>query len=216
MNQTLFKVAATFLIVIIAQTARAQSKKADTSKKAKADSVYKALFNSRGKTLCLELLGAGIYYSINYDMRFARKQNGLGARAGVVYFKSQGEGETFAIPVLINYLIGKHSHYFETGVGALFYYHRNRYDEEFDSYRFESDIIKNPNIDLGDYYIKPNPYGAYLTGSVGYRYQPLKGGISFRLGTNIISKFSGRSVLWPYLSIGYALKNKAKLNNKTK
>ncbi|TWR23816.1 hypothetical protein FPZ42_18730 [Mucilaginibacter achroorhodeus] len=216
MNQTLFKIITAFIVVLISQTVYAQSIKTDTSSKAKADSVYKSLFNQRGKTLYLELLGAGVYYSLNYDIRFAGKQNGVGARAGVVYFKSQGEGETFAIPLLINYLIGKRSHYLEIGAGGLFFYHKNRYDNGFDSKRFANDVIKNPNINPADYYIEPNPYGVYLTGSAGYRYQPLKGGVSFRLGTNIISNFSERAVFWPYLSIGYALRNKAKLNNKTK
>ncbi len=37
----------------------------------------------RAKSVYIELCGNGIEFSANYDFRFAKKQDGFGARAGI-------------------------------------------------------------------------------------------------------------------------------------
>src|SRR6218665_2902340 len=78
------------------------------------------------KSVYGELGGPGIA-SINYDMRFQKKDNGLGFRVGIGGFSvrseySDGSSERlslFTVPLGLNYLIGNDGrHYFEVGAGA--------------------------------------------------------------------------------------------------
>lgn len=41
--------------------------------------------NQRAQSIYLELGGNGAGFSANYDVRFAKKQGGIGARAGIGY-----------------------------------------------------------------------------------------------------------------------------------
>lgn len=212
MYQTLSRLTLWLAIVLIAQTAAAQTTAiTDSTSKAKADSVYKSQFNRRGKSIYLESAGTGVAYSLNYDMRFAPKQNGWGARIGASYFKSSGVANTFTVPIMVNYLWGKHSHYLEAGAGAtLYYYEGSIYDNVFDKDRFEYDINNNNFHSTEDYYIKRDRYSAFFATAFGYRYQPLKGGFIFRAGVNTIVDSEFWVPLWPYISVGYSFKNKAK------
>lgn len=76
------------------------------------------------KAAYAEIGGPGLA-SVNYDMRFNKKNDGLGWRAGVGGFSiSDGFGDRasiFTIPVGINYLLGKdEKNYFEVGIGYTY------------------------------------------------------------------------------------------------
>lgn len=76
------------------------------------------------KAAYAEIGGPGLA-SVNYDMRFAKKNDGLGWRAGIGGFSiSDGYGDRVSIltlPVGINYLLGKDDkNYFEVGVGFTY------------------------------------------------------------------------------------------------
>ncbi len=67
----------------------------------------------------LEVGGAGIIYSVNYDGRFGKYENGFGFRAGIGGASVSGDGY-FAIPVQVNYLAGAKGQYLEVGGGFTF------------------------------------------------------------------------------------------------
>lgn len=114
----------------------------------------------------LELLGNGVLLSINYDRKLTDR---FSLRAGTGSWGSEGtswdgrEVETtmVTVPLLANYLGGSGNGRLELGAGVLFG-HRKRehtFGEPDDSYTFTS-----------------------LTGVVGYRYQPSRRGLMFRVG----------------------------------
>jgi hypothetical protein len=114
----------------------------------------------------LELLGNGGLLSINYDRKLSDR---FSLRAGAGSWGSEGTGwdgrevETTmtTFPLLANYLGGSGSGRLELGAGLLFG-HRNRessFGEPDVSYSFTS-----------------------LTGVIGYRYQPSRRGMMFRIG----------------------------------
>ncbi|WP_017257377.1 hypothetical protein [Pedobacter arcticus] len=65
-----------------------------------------------------QILGDGLFFSINYDTRFKTSNKGLGLRAGVgILFGA-------ALPVSINYLIGNSNKrsFLELGAGGTVYF----------------------------------------------------------------------------------------------
>ena len=163
----------------------------------KKDSLNK-LLNTRAKSIYLEAGGPGSFYSLNYDTRFKKKQNGLGARIGITYILVDNEN-SIAIPFALNYLFGKQKHYFELGAGATYFYD------------FKTDYSLLFNEEPPYISAKLSKFGSGVIGtfSAGYRYQPLKGGFTFRAGNSIIFK-KDFLPLWPYVSVGYTFKNKVK------
>ena len=76
------------------------------------------------KAAYAEIGGPGLA-SVNFDTRFAKKEDGLGGRIGIGGFSiSDGVGDhvgIVTIPVGLNYLIGKDKkNYFELGVGFTY------------------------------------------------------------------------------------------------
>ncbi|MBL0271378.1 MAG: hypothetical protein IPP99_22515 [Chitinophagaceae bacterium] len=67
----------------------------------------------------LEVGGPGIIYSVNYDGRFGKYENGFGFRAGIGGASVSGDGY-FAIPVQVNYLAGAKGQYLEVGAGFTY------------------------------------------------------------------------------------------------
>jgi hypothetical protein len=138
--------------------------------------------NGGAKSVYFELLGPSIA-GFNYDMRFSKKQDGLGGRVGFGGFKIDGEG-AFFIPVGINYLLGKDGkNYLELGTGVTFINSSNRND-------FNSNDTEVFNSSFGHL-------------CFGYRYQPTKGGFLFRAS---ISPIFGKNFFFPYyagISFGY-------------
>ena len=67
----------------------------------------------------LELGGSGIIYTLNFDTRFAKQENGLGFRIGIGGAGGDGDGY-FAIPAQLNYLLGENGKYLELGGGITY------------------------------------------------------------------------------------------------
>ena len=133
----------------------------------------------------LELLGNGIFYSVNYDTRFSKKKDGFGGRVGFGYIGVDGDHYS-SFPFLINYLKGKNGHYFEFGAGANYLVVDT-----------ENRINSSPSsIERWE--------GWSGTVSLGYRFQPSEGGFLFRAGLTPIFRKDEIRPFWPQVSIGYA------------
>ena len=63
--------------------------------------------------------GSGPILSANYDRRFGKKLNGAGFAVGLGYWRDFGI-DIFSIPVSINYLLGRKTHYLELAAGTTF------------------------------------------------------------------------------------------------
>jgi hypothetical protein len=139
--------------------------------------------NAQAKAVFVELGGPGLA-SINYDMRFKKKEDGLGGRIGFGGF-SLGEGtdkvSAIFVPIGVNYLLGRDKkNYFEIGGGVTPVFSSSQSDGETERFR--------------------STFGHL---SFGYRYQPENGGFFFR--ANIVPIF-GSGYFVPYyagLSFGY-------------
>lgn len=123
--------------------------------------------------------GSGIIYSLNFDSRFAKQENGLGFRIGAGGAGSDGTGY-FAIPAQLNYLLGENGKYLELGAGGTYI-----------------------NVD-GDDYIFDNTSSVVGNVVIGFRSQPFaKKGITWRVA---FTPFIGGGVgFTPYAgaSIGF-------------
>jgi len=78
----------------------------------------KTEFDGVKNTFYIELLGNGLLFSANYDVRLA---NRFGVRAGAGYVGSTtGDGGVLTVPVTGNILLGKNGKYFEVGAGLTY------------------------------------------------------------------------------------------------
>ncbi|TWR27453.1 hypothetical protein FPZ43_13320 [Mucilaginibacter pallidiroseus] len=169
---------------------------ANAQKLTEQDSIKNLYNTKRAENFYFELLGPGAVYSVNYDWRFAKKQSGWGARAGISYYHS-GSEKIFTVPLVLNYLAGKRGKYFEVG-GGLTFYNANTNDVFFEQ---DYDVV---NIYGNFYYTNPrSKTGIYGTLNFGYRYQPADGGFNFRAGNSPIITGHEFYPFWPYISFGY-------------
>jgi hypothetical protein len=129
------------------------------------------------KSVFAEIGGPGLA-SFNYDMRFNKKEDGLGFRVGVGGLGIDGETIMF-FPVGLNYLLGKDGkNYFEIGGGATLVSAKSSVDDD----AFTSTF-------------------GHL--NFGYRLQPKNGGFTFRAAINPVF---GNGFFFPYyagVSFGY-------------
>jgi hypothetical protein len=123
-----------------------------------ADSTDASQIQAKG--YYLEVGGAGLAISANYDSRFGKERNGWGYRIGVGGFVSGGN-KVVTVPFQVNYLIGEHSSMFEFGAGTTF--------------------LNSTGDSKGKTWAFDKITGFVATGSIGYRYQPEHKGINFRL-----------------------------------
>lgn len=123
----------------------------------------------------VELLGNGLFYTVNLDHRFTERVAG---RVGLAAFGGA------AVPVMASYLAGDGNHHLEAGAGALFVYIPDTTDVDAELEDIEGTAV------LG-------------TATLGYRYQPRGGGFVFRAGFTPI--FGAGGVLpWAGISFGFA------------
>ncbi len=136
---------------------------------------------TKARSVFIEYGGPSTHLSINFDTRFKEKRNGWGLRVGAGYLPNDSERQ-FSLPIQINYLLGRKRHLFETGAGATYFY---------------------TNI-AGSYWgVNSNEGGSvFATLSAGYRYQPLKRGITARAGANALAGYF-LPIIIPHVSIGY-------------
>nr|WP_294795437.1 hypothetical protein [uncultured Mucilaginibacter sp.] len=186
---------------------------ADSASKAKTDSLkIDSLKKIRAENIFIEAGGAGWWFTLNYDTRFNKRRSGLGLRIGAGYFEHTFVSpfpsdlyynppnlkKYFTLPVQLNYLLGKKSHFAEFGVGTTF--------TMFNGGRGSSNNLF-PISKQG------NQYKFVNTVTAGYRYQPLKGGFNFRLNADI---FYSAIFFVPHagIGVGYTFKGKrAKLKS---
>jgi hypothetical protein len=131
-------------------------------------------------SIYLELLGNGVFYSINYDREF---NDYLGMRVGLSYLPGVSTAfstteDIIMIPVMINTFIGNGNSKFELGAGIVYegFTHSTIFGSS------DSQII--------------------ITTTIGYRYQQKAGGLIFRIGfTPLITE---RGYILPFggISIG--------------
>lgn len=126
-----------------------------------------------------QLGGSAPIMSANYDRRFGKRLNGAGFAAGIGYWRDFGVN-IFSVPVSINYLIGRKSHYLELAAGTTFV------SAEVDWFDSEDETAS----------------GFIHHINMGYRYQPASGGFFFRGGISPLFAGSDYATSF-YLGFGY-------------
>jgi hypothetical protein len=102
-----------------------------------------------------ELAGNALFVSLNYE-RFIQKNMSIrvGYGSAAIYHH--------AVPVMFNFFVGE-NHRLELGAGVVFLFEREPFIRGY--------IFNDENLTL-------------LSGTFGYRYQPVDGGFVFRAGLN--------------------------------
>jgi|GEM_PF-3800694 len=147
--------------------------------------------SKRDQTIYAEVLGNGLFYSLNYDTRLQKnKREGWGLRAGIGIISIsakdtvnnlKGRVAITSIPLMANYIIGKNRSGLEVGIGPTILLAKLK-----DLRNSAPDNVSTSN--LLDEPLTAN--NIYLTGVIGYRYRALNNGFLFRIG------------LTPYVSDG--------------
>lgn len=110
-------------------------------------------------TIYIEFLGNGGIYSLNYERRLGKR---IWGRAGASYFPAAYEGlATF--PVGVSYLFGKHSKFFELGLGTTLF------SAGSDDLLFDFDENGGKQFSAG------------ISATIGYRFQPPKNDLLFKV-----------------------------------
>jgi hypothetical protein len=104
--------------------------------------------------------GSGPILSVHYDRRFQNRVNGAGFAIGLGFYGEEG-ASIFSVPVSLNYLIGRSTHFFEVAGGAT---------------------LVTANVNDFFYDENTNESGLIFHLNAGYRYQPTRGGFFFRGG----------------------------------
>ncbi|WP_228691522.1 hypothetical protein [Lunatimonas sp.] len=155
--------------------------------------------DAAGQAIYLELGGAGLAYSVNYDFRFDKTDQqswGMRVGAGGWATKRYSSSESLlTLPIQVNRLFGKKRHFFEVGGGATFIHYRDRSTWGNTSYEWRN---FNFILDSGD---TPAFMG---TLNMGYRKVPENGGFTFRANLTPIFNHNGFWPLFAGISFGYA------------
>lgn len=130
-----------------------------------------------------EVLGSGIFYTVNFDTRFSNQYKGLGMRLGLGVFP--GSDPTIIIPAHVNYLLGSGRHKLEIGLGM-------------------TTILEQQEQSDNDQHYK-------ASGALMYRFQA-DNGFLFRAGlAPLFADVEEDSIfpnsvflLWPGVSVGYS------------
>lgn len=144
------------------------------------------------RSVYVELGGAGLPYSFNYDFRFDQTNiNSWGMRLGVGGYAFFEGDKFFSMPILINRLYGKGTGYFEMGGGMTFL-------------AFSSSK-PNSRSDFTQFILpfngSPNAIGVL---NFGYRLLPREGGLTWKMNLNPVFNTKGFWPLWVGIGVGYA------------
>jgi hypothetical protein len=173
-----FILKAVFLTLLVSAhlCSKAQNLQQDT---VKMDSTIKQL-NTKIRNAFIELGGAGLALTANYDQRFNQGRDKWGFRAGAGYYNT-GANWVFSVPLQVNYLYSLNknadptgfwgSSFLELGVGTTFV----RSQGSTNGTTFEFDDIT----------------GFCGTATIGYRYQQDSGGFNFRIGFVPVVYYNG-------------------------
>ena len=147
----------------------------------------------------LEAFGTGSLFSIKFDSRITKNENGVGFSVGIggsplgVLEESCNSGFKLAIPVGLNYLIGKTKNLLELGVGGV------------------PMLVSGTKVFcLQTPRSKASFFGEDLTGYwymlAGYRFQPVhKKGLTYRLFISPLLQKNFPVKLWGGGSVGIRL-----------
>ena len=153
------------------------------------------------RTLSLELGGVHNLVGVNFDSRF-KGNHGLGYRVGVGYGYGRNDFSFFvdmkdrihgvAVPLEINYLLGKHNSKLELGVGISLGFYREQVD------------VAYPDGSSGTTHLREvvKQFGYFPFGNIGYRLQT-KRGFMFRVGWAPSINFNDKHCLQRTLSVSY-------------
>ncbi|MDN3670227.1 hypothetical protein QWY93_12920 [Echinicola jeungdonensis] len=158
----------------------------------------------------LELGGAGLVYSFNYDFRFDKKdQNSWGMRAGVGGYSLNDNASLLTLPIQVNKLLGSGKHFFEIGAGGTFIYYRNKgystsetYNPVTNEYTYSETRYTDKDF---DFILNSGETPALMgTLNLGYRKIPENGGFLFSVNVIPIFNHNGFWPLWAGMGFGYA------------
>jgi hypothetical protein len=139
----------------------------------------------------LELLGSGLFYSVNYERILGALPIGL--RVGASYFTwkisdASGAGNlTLAtFPALASYYLGGVHHKLQLGLGATVVY-----------------LVASTDS-AGIQYGSESALGIAASGVLGYRYVPASHGFTFGAGFTPMFRLGKGFLPWGGASVGYA------------
>lgn len=168
-----------FILLVCFHPCVAQTE--DWSKAENMQVVNKEFVNN---TIYVELLGNAGIYSFNYERRVS---NRFWGRIGVGYYPGPF-GELVAVPIGLNYMMGKEAKFFELGLVITPIYAESNFD------LFSESESKNEE------------FGIILSPTIGYRYQPQKKkNLFFKIAfTPLLTTLETTFVPSGGLSIGYS------------
>lgn len=164
------------------------------------------------RSVYLELGGAGLPYSFNYDFRFDKERmDSWGMRVGAGGYSTENDS-FFSLPVMVNKLYGNGPHYFEMGFGMTFFtFDESRYDSSYCSsgyYDSNGNFVCNSYVNQESNYsfILPVDGSPSLMGTmnIGYRRVPVDGGFTWRINLTPIFNNNGFWPLYAGVGFGYA------------
>jgi hypothetical protein len=163
---TLLLLSTCFASFVFSQTT--ETAKADTAVRKKK--ITPKTYTTKPSTaIYAEGGGNSIIYSLNYDMRFTKRLDGLGFRIGVGFFPL-GDYNLTVIPMGINHLVGKNGNFVEIGVNVTAVSATTKVTPP-------TKPAQLGQIDLG------RTSSSFVGGiSMGYRYQPVNKHFNFRTG----------------------------------
>ena len=138
-------------------------------------------YSPKAQQVYVEALGPGLLYSINYDQRFFKRENGFGFRIGASRYKGDEGENRSTVPFQVNYLFGNTGRYFELGVGTTY---------------------------GGGKYVDNAGTGNFIgTATIGYRRQPYQTkGLTWRLALTPLFVFERDNIIvlpWIGASAGF-------------
>ena len=160
------------------------------------------------KNLFIEVGGNGMMFSIAGETRFKPGAGGWGIKVGAGGYTDSYE-ELFTVPVQVNYLATKNGRDFvEVGMGATFlhYDERNNYYITSPGSTYYYSVFPTDLINLT---IK-QPNSVYGTVTLGYRRQPVNGGLLWGLALTPHFNGNGFWPLWGGIKFGYSFRSTKK------
>jgi hypothetical protein len=160
----------------------------------------------------LELGGAGLIYSFNYDFRFnPDRVDSWGMRVGLGGYGTSN-ASFFSVPLMVNKLYGRGPHFFEMGMGFTFFtFDENSFSNY--SYCVSGSFDANGNY-ICNQYSNDAPYQVILpvdgnpslmgTLSLGYRRMPVDGGFMWKASLTPVFNNNGFWPLFVGVGLGYA------------
>jgi len=164
------------------------------------------------QSVYVEVGGAGLPYSFNYDFRFDKsKMDSWGMRIGAGGYAFSGGDRFFSAPVQFNKLFGKGPHYFEVGAGATLV----AFKTESYSYCINGEYTQTGEFICREQFTSPSDETEFIldikgspnvmgTMSFGYRRIPVDGGFTWRANLTPIFNSNGFWPLFAGVGFGYA------------